>query len=466
MRILIAIDSFKGSLTSDQAAEAVKEGIKKFAAKALENTGKSPSLAVKNKDIIEASDMKSQYNIADINIDVILSADGGEGTMDAVRSALAGSAVSAGSKTDEQSKASDLCELTSGSQIKTINLCITGPCFEKIDSDYLLFSNDEMITAVIETARCCGLPLIPEGRRDPSLSTTIGIGEQIVDAFNNGARRFIIGLGGSGTNDGGIGMLSALGFTFRDRSGNEIKPCGRFLSDIYSIEYNENIGINECEFIAACDVRNPLTGPDGSSAVFGPQKGADPDMVKALDEGMKNYAAAAERFLCLTSDDEPLLYKREKNDHTYPGSGAAGGLGFAIHAFLDGQLISGSELVIRLSGMEEKVKAADLVITGEGAVDDQTGMGKFPEKCAELARRYNKPVWAFTGIDRLKGQDHKLKKDMGLNSTDTAAAGNGSIFDRIIEVDRHGMDLKSAMETSNAFNNLKDTVFAAFEDII
>ena len=323
MKITVAIDSFKGSISSAEAAEAVKEAI---------------------GSVLPTASVFSA-----------LLADGGEGTADALLCALGG----------KKQKAD-----------------VTGPLGDRITAEYVI-SHDN--TAIIEMASASGLTLVPEDKRDPLYTTTYGVGELIKDAAYRGARKFIIGLGGSATNDGGAGMLSALGFRLLDASGEPIRRGAVGLSDLKKIDISGAIPeLSECSFTVASDVKNPLCGELGASRVFGPQKGATPESIDAMDAWLDNFANLAEKTLGVScACDE--------------GAGAAGGLGFAFKAFLGAKQTAGIDLVISLSGLENEIANSDLVITGEGMLDGQSGMGKAPIGIARLAKKYGKPVIAFCG---------------------------------------------------------------------
>ena len=324
MNVVVAIDSFKGSLTSLEAGNAVKSGI-----------------------------LRAEKDAA---VHVFPLADGGEGTTEALVLALNG---------------------------KKIQLTVTGPLFKPIKSEYAIINND---TAVIEMSKAAGLTLVPHGLRNPLETTTLGVGEMIKDAINRGCRNFIIGIGGSATNDGGIGMLTALGFEFHDENGNEITPNAKGLENLNQIRTNNTLKLlSECHFRVACDVTNPLCGENGCSAVFAMQKGATKDMIKRMDSSLKKYAILSKKI-------------SEKARIDFPGAGAAGGLGFAFNTFLNADLQSGIDIIINEIGLEKYIKNADLVVTGEGRLDFQTVMGKAPHGVAKIAKKYNKKVIAFSGI--------------------------------------------------------------------
>ena len=320
--IVIAMDSLKGSLSSLQAGECVRQ--------AAESCGFSAS--------------------------VIPMADGGEGTVDALVSGMGGQWEQA---------------------------VVTGPLGEAVTARYGILPEERL--AVIEMAEAAGLPLVPPERRDPRRTTTYGLGELILDAWNKGCRAYLIGIGGSATNDGGLGMLTALGYRF---FGADDQPVGIYGGDVAAIRRIDGSGVHpavkEAAFRIACDVTNPLCGPNGCSAIFGPQKGATPEIVAALDAALSDYGHLSAAFL-----GRDLMEQ--------PGVGAAGGLGFAFAAFLGGTLQPGAELVMTATGLENAIAGADLVVTGEGRLDGQSAMGKTPCAVAALARRHQVPVIAFAG---------------------------------------------------------------------
>ncbi|WP_020617062.1 glycerate kinase [Paenibacillus daejeonensis] len=324
MKVIIAIDSFKGSISSSEGGAAIAEGIKRV--------------------------------YPDAETVVLPLADGGEGTVEALVSGSSG-------------------------QLRTAS--VTGPLGEPVDAIYGIMGDGE--TAVIEVAAACGLPLVSPERRNPTLTTTRGVGELILDAMERGCRSFVIGLGGSATNDAGIGMLQALGYRFVDDSGHEVGEGGGALARIAQIDASgTRPELTSCTFRVACDVDNPLYGPDGAAYIFAPQKGADAAMVEALDQGLRQYARAAEAHL---GHDIAGI----------PGAGAAGGLGAALVGFLRAELLSGAELVLDSLGIEAQLADAQFVITGEGRLDGQTSRGKAPLGVARLASRHGLPVIALAG---------------------------------------------------------------------
>lgn len=324
MRLLIACDSFKGSATSKQVGEALKDGILR---------------AMPHAEVL-----------------VIPVADGGEGTVQA------------------------LVDATDG---KFVTVDVTNPIGERVKASFGILGDGE--TAVIEMAAASGLTLIPPERRNPWITTTYGTGELIKAALEHGCRRIIIGIGGSATNDAGAGMAQALGIGLLDEDGNQIGFGGGELSRLCRIDMSGlDTRAMEAEFIVACDVDNPLTGEKGAAYVYAPQKGATPDMVPKLDANLRHFAKVVREQLGV--DVEHV-----------PGAGAAGGLGAGLMAFLGAKLRPGTEIVFELVRLEERMRDADLVITGEGQIDSQTAFGKTPVGVAKLAKRYGKPVIAVAG---------------------------------------------------------------------
>ncbi|MBR2477119.1 MAG: glycerate kinase [Clostridia bacterium] len=366
-KIVVAIDSFKGSLSTFQAGSAIAEAVKEV------------------------------YEDAQTVISPI--ADGGEGTVEAIISAGGG----------------ELIETT-----------VCNPLGEKIRATYGYIK--ETKTAIIEMSAAAGITLITENHRNPLNTTTYGVGEMIADAISKGCRRFVIGIGGSATNDGGVGMLQALGFEFLDAKGEQVEFGAKGLENIVTIKTDNAIGeLDECSFCVACDVKNVLCGENGCSAVYGPQKGATPEMIKAMDLWLENYARLTKSVIPASDAD------RE-------GTGAAGGMGFALLSYLDATLMSGIELVMRETNLEKHIQDADLVITGEGRLDGQSTMGKAPVGVAKLAKKYNKPVIAFSGC-----------------VTEEAVVCNEQGIDAFFPIVRKPCTLDEAMNVSNAHKNLKDT---------
>ncbi len=323
-RVIIAPDSFKGSLSSTQVADSIERGIKSV----------NPAIETLKFPI----------------------ADGGEGTTEALVGSL-------------------------GGEYRTTKVC--DPLMRPIEARYGLVDGGE--TAIIEMATASGLALLESSERNPMKTTTYGVGELILDALNLGCRKFIVGIGGSATNDGGCGMLQALGFRLLDSDGRELAQGGEILSRIATIETNSADGrLKECLFEVACDVTNPFFGADGAAHIFARQKGATPEMIEALDCGLKNFAAVVKST---TGNDLQSI----------AGTGAAGGLGGAFAALLGGELRSGIEIVLDAIKFDDLLQSADLVITGEGRLDRQTMMGKVPNGVLRHAQRYGVPVVAIGG---------------------------------------------------------------------
>lgn len=324
MKIVIAPDSYKESLSALEVASAIEAGF---------------------REIFPEADY--------VKIPV---ADGGEGTVEAMVAATQGNIV---------------------------RLTVTGPLGKPVEAFYGL-SGDER-TAFIEMAAASGLELVPAAQRDPLITTSFGTGELIKDALDRGVDHIIIGIGGSATNDGGSGMMQALGAQLLDEHGKEIAYGGGALPQLAHIDIRQlDARIKQCRFEVACDVSNPLTGEKGASAIFGPQKGATPELVLQLDKALEHYATLIHRDL-----DIDVLH--------IDGGGAAGGMGAALHAFCQAELRSGIEIVTEALGLAEQVKDADLVITGEGRIDSQSINGKVPIGVAKVAKQFNKPVIGIAG---------------------------------------------------------------------
>ena len=324
MRVIVAMDSFKGSLSSLEAGEAVKEGILKAC----------PTAEVETHNM----------------------ADGGEGTAETIIRAKHG--------LWESCKVHD-------------------PLGRTVEARYgvLPFRN----VAVIESAQAIGLCLLRENERNPMETSSFGLGEMIVDAMEKGYRKILITLGGSATNDGGVGMLRALGYEFLDKQGNPIPNGAAGLRLLAKIKTRgKNPLLSECRFSVACDVKNPLCGKLGCSYVFAPQKGAKPEELPLMDAWIADYAAKSEHTL-------------RKSFFETEGSGAAGGLGFAFGCYLKAKLCKGAALVMQYTDLEEKIKNADFLVTGEGSFDDQSCMGKAPFEAAKLAKRHGKTVVILAG---------------------------------------------------------------------
>lgn len=282
-------------------------------------------------------------------------------------------------------------------------------------------------------AGAAGITLINENEKNPLYTTTYGVGEVIKDAIVNGCRNFIIGIGGSATNDGGAGMLQALGFSMESSNGEAIVYGAVGLKDLSVIKDNNVLPeLKDCIFKVACDVTNPLCGENGCSMVFAPQKGASHKLAIQMDTWMQNYAKVVQEFI-------------PNADINYPGAGAAGGMGFAARTFLAASLEPGVQLVLHETGFEQYVKEADIVVTGEGQLDGQTVMGKAPVGVAKLAKQYNKPVIAFSG-----------------SVADGASICNKVGIDAFFPVLRSVCTLKEAMDKENARKNIEDTAGQVF----
>ena len=374
MRVVVAIDSFKGSLSSIEAGEAVKRGVLKA--------------------------------IPEAKVLVRPLADGGEGTVEALT-------------------------LGMGGKLETVE--VTGPLGEKVNCSYGIVELVKKKIAIIEMAKAAGITLVPKEKRNPLYTTTYGVGEVIKDAISKGCRHFIVGIGGSATNDGGVGMLQALGYGILDKNGNQVKFGAAGLEEIEKITDTDVIPeLRECTFRVACDVTNPLCGGLGCSAVFGPQKGANSEIITQMDQWLSDYAK-------LVSD------KYKKTDANYPGTGAAGGLGFAFKSFTNAVLESGVKIVLEETNLENDIKDADIVITGEGCLDGQTIYGKAPIGVAKLAKKYDKVVIAFSG-----------------SVTEDSKACNEHGVDAFFPILRKIQTLEEAMDFENTKENLQASVEQVF----
>lgn len=372
MKVVIAIDSFKGSLTSMQAGNAAAGGVRRV------------------------------FPDADISVRPL--ADGGEGTVEALVAGMGG------------------C-------LREVQ--VTDPCGRPVTAKHGLIADTK--TAVMEMSAAAGITLVPRGELDPRTKTTYGVGEMIRDAIAHGCRDFIIGIGGSATNDGGAGMLQALGFGLLNERGKQIPFGAVGLSELARItDENALPELSECRFRIACDVTNPLCGENGCSAVFAPQKGAKPEDIPKMDGWLARFAE-------LTKTVRPAA------DPNYPGAGAAGGLGFAFLSYTNAVLQSGVELILRETRLEEYIRTADIVITGEGRLDAQTAMGKAPVGVAKLAKKYGKPVLALAGSVT---KDAAVLHDYGI--------------DAYFPTVRGACSLEDAMKPETARENLADTVEQVF----
>ena len=324
MKILVAPDSFKGSLTAMEAAENIERGIVKA----------DP----------------------EIDVDLLPMADGGEGTVQS---------------------------LVDATQGEIIEKEVTGPLGEKVKAFYGLLGDEE--TAVIEMAAASGLPLVPEGKRDPSKTTTYGTGELIASALEHGVKKIIIGIGGSATNDAGVGMAQALGAEILDAQGEEIAFGGGSLDQIAEINLDSlDSRLNDVEILVACDVDNPLFGENGAAYVYAPQKGADKEMVEKLDQNLRRF-------------NQAVIKELNSDPNQIPGAGAAGGLGAGLVAFLEAELKAGVDIVLDLIDFKKRLEGVDLVITGEGMLDGQSIFGKTPVGVSRTAAEKDIPVIAVAG---------------------------------------------------------------------
>jgi glycerate 2-kinase len=357
MKIVIAPDSFKESMTAATVCRAVEAGFKKV----------FPDAKYKHSPV----------------------GDGGEGTVQSVVDATGG---------------------------KRITVEVTGPIGEPVEAFYGITGDGK--TAVIEMAEASGLHLVPREMRNPLVTTTFGTGELILDALKHGVERIVIGLGGSATNDGGAGMAQALGVKFLDENGMALKGCGGLLNKLERIDVSGlDPRLKSVTVEAACDVTNPLTGPLGASAVFGPQKGATPKMVDFLNTCLKKYGEVIEKDLGFAVDD-------------MPGAGAAGGLGAGVVSFLGGELRSGIDLVLDVIGFENVLEGADLVIVGEGQIDSQTVHGKAPVGVAKRAQSAGIPVIAIAGSI---GDGYEAVFDHGIDAVFSVVNGVVSLEEALSE---------------------------------
>ena len=371
MKVLIAMDSFKGSMSSLEAGEAARRGVLR--------TG--PAQVV-----------------------VLPAADGGEGTVEALITGLGGS-------------------------FRTV--AAAGPMGAPTPARYGILPDGR--TAVLEIAQAAGLTLVPPEDRDPLRANTAGVGQMILDAVQAGCREFLIGLGGSATTECGLGMLSVLGWDFLDESGRPLPPVFSSLERVARISAARVPPVlRACRFRAACDVRNPLCGPEGAVAIFGPQKGVKPEQTAPMDRALRRFAAAAEAFTGRACAG-------------VPGAGAAGGLGFALLCFLEAELRPGVELVLEAVGFPAAARQADLVLTGEGRLDGQTALGKVPAGVARQARQCGCRVLAFAG-----------------SITEDARACEDAGIDAWFPIVRGVTTLETAMEPETARHNLELAVEQAF----
>jgi len=347
MKILVAPQEFKGSISALSAAEAAKIGILRVFPQA----------------------------------EVVLCpvADGGDGTLET------------------------LVEV-SGGEVKTCS--VQNPIGETIQAQWGAMGDG--VTAVIEMARTSGLALLSLGERDPLNASTYGLGQAISEALDEGFRRFIVGIGGSATNDAGAGMAQALGANLLDDQGNTINFGGAALSNLQTVDIsNMDSRIKDSKFLVACDVSNPLTGEEGASAVYGPQKGATPEMVRSLDDALSNFATVVKKDL-------------KKDVSEISGAGAAGGLGAGMMAFMGAELKAGVDIVLETVNLRDKLASVDLVITGEGGLDFQTVYNKAPIGVARIASEHNIPTIAIAG---LLGSNFKVVHEHGIRAATSIVDG-------------------------------------------
>ena len=372
MKVVVAIDSFKGSLSSIEAGQAVKAGV----------------LAAH----------------PDANVIIKPLADGGEGTTDAFIEGLGG---------------------------QRIDLTVTGPMGSPVSCYYGYLEKDK--TAIIEMASASGITLVPAHQKNPLTASTRGVGEMILHALEKGCRHFIIGIGGSATNDAGIGMLKALGYSFLEEQGLDVGEGAQALGKVASIDAkNRHPLLDDCQFRIACDVTNPLCGENGATYIYGPQKGVTEAQKESLDQDMAHFADVTETTL-------NCAFKN------YPGAGAAGGLGFAFLSYLHASLSPGVELILDAINLSDALNGADIVVTGEGQLDRQTAMGKAPVGVAKLAKAHGAKVLAFSG-----------------SVTKEAVACNQAGIDAFFPILRRIVTLEEAMDPSTARSNMTASVEQVF----
>ena len=371
MKIILAIDSFKGSLTSAEAGQAAREAILQLH--------------------------------PEWETDIIPIADGGEGM---------------------------LCVMLNATQGIKQTAWAHNPCMELTPAEYGISADGT--TAFIEMANISGLPLITEEQRNPMKTTTFGTGELIRDALEKGCTRFIIGIGGSATNDAGTGMLQALGFRFLDTEGKALGQGGEILEKIASIDTSEVCPLlKNAHFIVACDVQNPFYGPQGAAYIYARQKGADDAMIAELDKGMRLFA--------------DVIHRETGKDIAHvPGSGAAGGMGGGMMAFLNAELKSGADLLLDISRFKERIAGANLIVTGEGRIDHQSLMGKIPGKILQIGKEYDIPVIALAGCV----EDEVMLREAG--------------FAGVYATKPASMTLKEAMKREVAMECVCQTVTSLF----
>ncbi len=361
MKIVIAPQGFKGNLTALEVARAIETGVKRIVPDAM--TVLKPM------------------------------ADGGEGTVQALVDATGGEIVTTG---------------------------VTGPLGERVSAHWGILS--DKVTAVIEMASASGLPLVPREKLNPLVATTYGTGELIQAALDRGCRKLIIGIGGSATNDGGAGMARALGTRFLDAEGKELPPGGAALARLEHIDVsNLDPRLEGFEVTLASDVNNPLCGPRGASAIYGPQKGATPELVAQLDAALAHYADVIRKDLGVDYRD-------------VPGAGAAGGLGMGLMVFLKAQMIPGIDVVIEATNLVADLEGADLVFTAEGRIDCQSAMGKVPTGVALKAKEFGSPVIALAGE---VADDCRVVYEQGIDAVLSIAPGPVSLEQSMAVADKY-----------------------------
>lgn len=360
MRILVAPQALKGSLTAAETGQAIKQGVHAI--------------------------------LADAEITVIPVADGGEGTVQALVDAMGG---------------------------QIVHTTVTGPRSTPVDAFLGLLS--DRTTAVIEMAACAGLPLIPPAQRNPLITTTYGVGELILFALERGYRHFILGIGGSATNDAGAGMAQALGAGLLTTQGTTLERGGAALITLAHIDTSTlDSRLADCTFRVACDVTNPLYGPEGASAIYGPQKGATPAMIEQLDAALTHFAAIVEQDL-------------HRSVASFPGAGAAGGLGAGLLTFLGAQLEPGTRIIFDMLHLEDHIAYSDLIITAEGQIDAQTAYGKSISAIASLADKYTVPVLALAGG---LAEGHERLYDLGVTAIVPLPPGPITLQDSIQQAEQ------------------------------
>lgn len=373
-KIVVASDSFKGSLTSLDVAQNVEKAIREV------------------------------YPLCDVlKVNV---ADGGEGTMEALQQTLGGVRVS---------------------------LVVKDPLGREIEATYVILNDG--ITAVVEMSAASGLPLLKSDERNPLKTSTYGTGQLICDALDRGCRKILVGIGGSATNDAGMGMLQALGYRFLDAQGNQLQPVGENLQLVSSIDSTgRHPDLDKTEFVVACDVKAPLYGRNGAAYVFAPQKGADQKMVEMLDAGLRHFSEVSSAMAGYDCSQ-------------MQGTGAAGGLGYAFRQYLDARLERGIEMVLDAIGFDDIISGADLVITGEGRVDSQTLTGKTPFGVAQHAHRQRIPVVVIGGSVEI---DVLQVREAGFND--------------VIQVTPLDMPLSVAMRPEVAAENVYNAIIKYLTD--